>query len=69
MLILFSIFVAVCIWEGAIGFYQLVRVGIDFSEFGILGWFAILWGALSFLWLGLNVWYFYGRWGVIPRTS
>ena len=69
MLTLFSIFIAVCIWEGAIGFYQLVRVGIDFSEFGILGWLEILWGALSFVWLGLNVWYFYGRWGMVPRTS
>ena len=24
---------------------------------------------ISFLWLGLNVWYFYGRWGMVPRTS
>jgi hypothetical protein len=68
MLTLFSIFVAVCIWESATGFYELVRVGVDFSEFGILAWLGILWGALSFLWLGLNVWYFYGRWGMIPRT-
>jgi hypothetical protein len=49
-------------------FGQLERLGIDFSEIGILGWCGILWG-LSFVWLGLNVWYFCGRWGMIPRTS
>ena len=69
MLILFSIFVGVCIWESAIFFGRIERAGIDFSEIGMLGWFGILWGALSFVWLGLNVWYFYGRWGMAPRTS
>ena len=56
-----------CIWESATTFYLFVRV--DLSEFGIQGWFEILWGALSFVWLGLNVCYFYGQWGMIPRTS
>jgi hypothetical protein len=69
MLILFSIFVGVCIWESATTLGQLERAGIDFSEIGILGWLGILWGALGFIWLGLNVWYFYGRWGMVPRTS
>jgi hypothetical protein len=69
MVILFSIFVAVCIWESAIGVEQLRHLGINMSKIGILGWFEILWGALSFVWLGLNVWYFYGRWGLVPRTS
>jgi hypothetical protein len=69
VLILFSIFVGACIWESATTFYLLVRAGIDFSEIGIVGWFEILWGLLGFVWLGLNVWYFYGRWGMVPRTS
>lgn len=69
MLLLFSIFVGVCIWESATTFDQLEHAGIDLGEIGILGWLGILWGALSFVWLGLNVWYFYGRWGMVPRTS
>src|ERR1700732_4642927 len=54
MVVLFSVFVAVCIWECATTFGQMERVGIDFREIGILGWTEILWGALSFIWLGLN---------------
>jgi hypothetical protein len=69
MLILFSIFVAVCIWESAIGVDQLQRLGINLSEIGLVGWLGILWGLSGFVWLGLNVWYFYGRWGMVPRTS
>ena len=69
MLILFAVFVGACIWESAVALTQLEQVGIDFNQLGIVGWFEILWGALSFVWLGLNVWYFYGRWGMVPRTS
>jgi hypothetical protein len=69
MLILFSVFVGVCIWESATTFGLLDHVGIDFSEIGIVGWFEILWGVLGFVWLGLNIWYFYGRRGMVPRTS
>ena len=69
MLTLFSIFVAVCIWESATTFYLLARVGIELREIGILGWLEILWGVSSFVWLGLNVWYFYGRSGIVAGMS
>jgi hypothetical protein len=69
MLILFSIFVGVCVWESAMTFATYERSGDDISEITLAGWWAISWGLLSFVWLGLNVWYFYGRWGMVPRTS
>jgi hypothetical protein len=69
MLILFSIFVGVCVWESAMTFATYERSGDDISEITLAGWWAISWGPLGFVWLGLNVWYFYGRWGLVPRTS
>jgi hypothetical protein len=69
MLILFSIFVGVCIWESATTVGVLERAGINFNEIGIVGWLGVLWGLLGFAWLGLNVWYFYARWRMVPRTS
>jgi hypothetical protein len=68
MLILFSIFVGVCIWESAMAVGKGERLGIDISEITLAGWWAIFYGLSSFVWLGLNVWYFYGRWGMVPRT-
>ena len=68
MLTLFSFFVGTCIWEGASSFRGLERSGIDLRQIGIVGWLGILWGSLSFVWLGLNFWYFYGRWGMSPLT-
>jgi O-antigen/teichoic acid export membrane protein len=61
MLILFSIFVGVSVWESAMTFATYERSGDDISEITLAGWWAICWGLLSFVWLGLNVWYFYGR--------
>jgi len=69
MLILFSVFVAVCVWESAMTFATYERSSDDISEIALAGWWAISWGLLGFGWLGLNVWYFSGRWGMVPRTS
>jgi hypothetical protein len=69
MLILFSIFVGMSIWESAMTVGKLESSGIDISEILTEGWWSIAYGLLNCVWLGLNVWYFYGRWGMVPRTS
>jgi len=69
MLALFSIFVGMCIWESARTVGMLEHSDRDLKEILRDSWWSIAQGVLGCVWLGLIVWYFYGRWGMVPRTS
>jgi hypothetical protein len=69
MVVLYSIFVGVCIWDGAMIVANAERLGIEVSQLTAISWMVLLYAPMNCLWLGLNVWYFYGRWGMVPRTS
>jgi hypothetical protein len=69
MIVLFSAFVAVCIWDSSMQASKAEHLGIYMNELTPTAWLAISYGFITLAWLGLNIWYFYGRWDMVARTE
>jgi hypothetical protein len=69
MIILFSVFVAVCIWDSSMQASKAEHLGIHLNDLTPAAWLAVSYGFISLAWLALNIWYFYGRRGMLARTE